>query len=283
MLHFFVLATLPWSMSAAASRVSSDAPLVTIQSPVEVSIAPGESRDVEIHITVAEGFHVQANPAANEFLIPLELELESNEDIDIDLDIVEVRYPAGATYRITGTEESLLTLLSLCRGRLGQLAFSGSRRKRSAAGQGRRGLLGRAADIGFELAAPQGSSIFSAGHSLSCNASRCCHLENACERAIPPIFGTTPLPDYPCSFARRLLAVRIGRHAISSYRIFGRRRTDHSQWTRDRNRGYSRCLDRWRADLPVAPRDGRKFVSRWITKSRPHGSGFCIAARGPAC
>ena len=48
---------------------------------------------------------MQANPAANEFLIPLELELESDEELDIG----EVRYPPGETYRLNGTEENLLT------------------------------------------------------------------------------------------------------------------------------------------------------------------------------
>ncbi len=102
MLRFFVLATLLWSTSAAAA---DDGELVTIQSPIEVRLAPGESKDLEIRVTVAEGFHVQANPAANEFLIPLELELESDEELDIG----EVRYPPGETHRLNGTEEDLLT------------------------------------------------------------------------------------------------------------------------------------------------------------------------------
>jgi len=105
MLRFFVLATLLGSTNAATSTASDDGELVTVQSPIEVSLAPGESKDLEIRVTVAEGFHVQANPAANEFLIPLELELESDEELDIG----EVRYPPAETYRLKGTEEDLLT------------------------------------------------------------------------------------------------------------------------------------------------------------------------------
>ena len=105
MLRFLVLATLLWSTSAATSTASDDGDFVTIQSPIEVSLASGESKDLEISVTVAEGFHVQANPAANEFLIPLELELESDQELEVG----EVRYPPAEIYRWNGTEEDLLT------------------------------------------------------------------------------------------------------------------------------------------------------------------------------
>ena len=64
----------------------------------------GASADTEVRITVAEGFHVQAHPAANEFLIPPTLTFDTGDDFEIS----GIRYPSGEPYRLQGADEDLL-------------------------------------------------------------------------------------------------------------------------------------------------------------------------------
>ena len=58
-----------------------------------------------VSITVADGFHVQANPASGEFLVPLTLELDPQEGLNIG----RPAYPAGTAYRLEGTDSDLMT------------------------------------------------------------------------------------------------------------------------------------------------------------------------------
>jgi hypothetical protein len=103
--RWLLLATLSWFLWATGSIGSESKTIVTVEPPDDFSISPGESKDAEILITVTDGFHVQANPAANKFLIPLTLELESENDLEVG----DVRYPTSKTYRLKGTGQDLLT------------------------------------------------------------------------------------------------------------------------------------------------------------------------------
>lgn len=105
MFRWLLLAALSGLACVTTSLGTETKDLVTVEPPDDFSVSPGHSEDAEIRITVADGFHVQANPAANEFLIPLTLELESENDLEIG----EIRYPEGETYRLKGSEEDLLT------------------------------------------------------------------------------------------------------------------------------------------------------------------------------
>ena len=79
-------------------------PIVTIRPPEELTLKRGEGSEASIEISVRDGFHVQANPAANQFLIPLTISVESNEALKVG----EPRYPPPTRYRLEGTEEDLL-------------------------------------------------------------------------------------------------------------------------------------------------------------------------------
>ncbi len=79
-------------------------PIVTIRSPEELKLKRGGSSETSIEISVRDGFHVQANPAANQFLIPLTISVESNEALKVG----RPRYPPPTRYRLEGTEEDLL-------------------------------------------------------------------------------------------------------------------------------------------------------------------------------
>ena len=70
-----------------------------------VTVRPGESSDVAIPIVVAPGYHVQSNPAGNEFLVPLELHLDDAAGVRFG----RADYPAASPYRLEGTDEDLMT------------------------------------------------------------------------------------------------------------------------------------------------------------------------------
>ncbi len=95
---------LAWLAGSWSPVSSQPAAVVRVVPPEPFSVSPGASADTEIGITVTEGFHVQANPAANEFLIPLTLEFWSRDGFEVS----EVRYPPGESYRLQGADEDLL-------------------------------------------------------------------------------------------------------------------------------------------------------------------------------
>jgi len=78
---------------------------VTIGIIPAIELAAGDTVTVSIPVSVAAGYHVQANPAANEFLIPLELSLNRIDSIAV----LNVEYPSPDKYRLEGTDEDLLT------------------------------------------------------------------------------------------------------------------------------------------------------------------------------
>jgi hypothetical protein len=79
--------------------------IVTIMPSEHVVAAKGQTAQLAVTARIRKGFHIQANPAADEFLIPTTLTLEANEY----LVPAEPVYPAGTAYRLTGSTEELLT------------------------------------------------------------------------------------------------------------------------------------------------------------------------------
>ena len=59
--------------------------------------------DVELHLKIATGWHVNANPAGQENLIPTTLAV----DTDAPVGIVDVAYPKGKSARFEFSDESL--------------------------------------------------------------------------------------------------------------------------------------------------------------------------------
>jgi hypothetical protein len=70
-----------------------------------ITLGAGSASTITIPITIAEGHRVQANPASNEFLVPLEIILQADDGIDFR----SPTYPPGLPYRLEGTEEDLNT------------------------------------------------------------------------------------------------------------------------------------------------------------------------------
>jgi hypothetical protein len=79
--------------------------VVTVGEIANVTLRPGESGNVTVPLIVAPGYHIQSNPASNEFLVPLELQLEDSDDIRFGAP----DYPTAAPYRLEGTDEDLMT------------------------------------------------------------------------------------------------------------------------------------------------------------------------------
>ena len=79
--------------------------LVTVRSPAVVTVAQGGEALARVSVIVADGFHVQANPASAEFLIPLRLQLRAQGGVRATIPV----YPPGEPYRVEGMPGELMT------------------------------------------------------------------------------------------------------------------------------------------------------------------------------
>jgi hypothetical protein len=82
-----------------------DSPAVLTVGSVDAKpVAAGDSTRVRIILKIARGYHVNANPAASDFYIPLEVKLADTAGIRIGA----THYPKGKKWRLAGTDEDLL-------------------------------------------------------------------------------------------------------------------------------------------------------------------------------
>ena len=83
-------------------RLSSDTmPLVT--AIAQVKLEKDEILNIELHLKIAAGWHINANPAGQENLIPTTLEV----DTDTPVEIVDVAYPKGKSAHFEFSDVSL--------------------------------------------------------------------------------------------------------------------------------------------------------------------------------
>ena len=82
-----------------------DDAVVTVRSPALVTLAQGGESQARISVVVADGYHVQANPAASEFLLPLRLQLRAKGGVRAKTPA----YPLGQPYHLEGMPSDLLT------------------------------------------------------------------------------------------------------------------------------------------------------------------------------
>ncbi len=88
-----------------AAPGSEHGPVVTVQPPATVLLAPGGSAEARIAVVVAGGFHLQANPASEAYLVPTTLELAGTAGVEPG----SPAYPPGRPYRLRGASSDLLT------------------------------------------------------------------------------------------------------------------------------------------------------------------------------
>ncbi len=98
-------AALALAFLAGAAQGVERAPVVTVKPPAQVVVTPGKSVETHLSVLVAGGFHLQANPASEEYLVPTRLELTKGSDVWPGKPI----YPPGRSYRLQGASSDLST------------------------------------------------------------------------------------------------------------------------------------------------------------------------------
>ena len=84
---------------------SQEAVLVTIMPSKSVTVTKGQTKQLTVTAKIKKGFHIQANPASDEFLIPTTLTVQSSKGIVTGKPV----YPTGTPHKLEGSTEDLLT------------------------------------------------------------------------------------------------------------------------------------------------------------------------------
>jgi hypothetical protein len=79
--------------------------VVSIIPPVLVTVLPGSKAQARIAVLIAPGFHIQANPASDSYLIPTKIDLQAARGVFAELP----KYPPGKRYRLAGSSQDLST------------------------------------------------------------------------------------------------------------------------------------------------------------------------------
>jgi uncharacterized protein len=98
---------------------------VTVETP-DVRVTSGGTAEAQVTVRIRPGFHVQANPAAEEFLVPLTVELPGRPPVRVGPPV----YPAGLPHRLRGATGDLLTYEGAVRVRVPLRVESDGGRKR---------------------------------------------------------------------------------------------------------------------------------------------------------
>ena len=99
-----LLSNLNPSSKGADTLLTGSAALVQAEPLVSADrLVPGETFQVAVRLKVAEGWHINANPASFEFLIPTTLKVES----DLSVEVLAVEYPPSRELKSALAEESL--------------------------------------------------------------------------------------------------------------------------------------------------------------------------------
>jgi hypothetical protein len=99
----------PYTMAAALlltpiAGIASQPP-VALEYPEHIPLGSTESKPVQIEVNVLKGFHLQANPASRENLIPTELIVEPSSLLQISTP----SYPKGTPFRFSPIGNEILT------------------------------------------------------------------------------------------------------------------------------------------------------------------------------
>ena len=70
-------------------------------SAARVEAKAGAGAELRVEVAVSEGWHVQANPPSEDYLIPTKLELAAADGIAID----KVTYPQSKKFRLQGSNK----------------------------------------------------------------------------------------------------------------------------------------------------------------------------------
>jgi thiol:disulfide interchange protein DsbD len=70
----------------------------------EVTVRAGEKGLIHFHVSVKEGYHIQANKVNDEFIIPTTLEIDTHEILTAE----EPMFPVSKKFRLEGSSDYLL-------------------------------------------------------------------------------------------------------------------------------------------------------------------------------
>lgn len=85
-------------------HMRSDAHVSVSVEPVSQAVSPGQEYELTLLLEIAEGWHLNANPATFDYLIPTKLTLDKTPG----LRLVSVNYPQGKPYAFGGLEKPLM-------------------------------------------------------------------------------------------------------------------------------------------------------------------------------
>lgn len=77
---------------------------IELLTPAEFNTEPEEMNNIVLEINVEKGYHIQANPVEEDFLIPTTVKITSSKNVLVGNPV----YPAGKTLTLRGTEENLV-------------------------------------------------------------------------------------------------------------------------------------------------------------------------------
>jgi len=83
--------------------LAASPPVVTVDPPTSVALVPGRPATARLSVRIRPGFHVQANPASEPYLVPLTLALQPADGVRAG----PVAYPPGRPWRLTGSDGDL--------------------------------------------------------------------------------------------------------------------------------------------------------------------------------
>ena len=104
-MNFRVTVFLILLILAGSGTVFSQETVVTIMPSESVAIAKGQTTQLTVKAKIKKGFHIQANPAADEFLIPTTLAVQASGGIVPG----ETVYPPGQIHRLKGSLDDIYT------------------------------------------------------------------------------------------------------------------------------------------------------------------------------
>ncbi len=79
--------------------------IVTIAQIQPVKITAGGNAEARLELSVLKGFHIQANPASEPFLIAATIKIESPDSVVVG----ETVYPPGVPFRLKGSGKDIST------------------------------------------------------------------------------------------------------------------------------------------------------------------------------
>jgi DsbC/DsbD-like thiol-disulfide interchange protein len=82
----------------------TDADSVVRVTVPEVKVQAGQVAEINVHVSVEKGYHIQANRVSDEFIIPTTLEINTREIITAG----EMAFPEGKKFRLEGTSDYML-------------------------------------------------------------------------------------------------------------------------------------------------------------------------------